>query len=146
MLFPGWTEDPGGIGNRILERLLELPGEIAKRYQRRVVLILDQFPEVLEIDRHLPAVMRSICQLQDVSHVFVGSKRHVMARLFGDREEPFYRAGTFLPLDPFPAPFAGMLRDRFEATGIRVEDGATELILSRSGGYHSATLGLANIV
>src|SRR5215210_9191185 len=41
-----------------IERLLELPAQLAAERKRQVVLVLDEFQEVVEIDRRLPNLMR----------------------------------------------------------------------------------------
>src|SRR5581483_10185880 len=76
-----------------LERLLELPGELAADRGKRAVLIFDEFQEVVSLDKQLPNLMRSVFQTQpDVAHVYLGSKRHVLDRIFNDRNEPFWRS------------------------------------------------------
>ena len=47
-----------------IERLLELPQRIAGENRRRVVLILDEFQEVVKLDQGYPNLMRSIFQTQ----------------------------------------------------------------------------------
>jgi uncharacterized protein len=42
-----------------LERLLELPGQLAAERNRRVALVFDEFQEVVDIDPELPKLMRS---------------------------------------------------------------------------------------
>src|SRR5439155_1202005 len=42
-----------------LERLLELPGLLAAERGRKVALVLDEFQEIVDIDRHLPKLLRS---------------------------------------------------------------------------------------
>jgi AAA+ ATPase superfamily predicted ATPase len=75
-----------------LEHLLALPGEIGVERKRRVALIFDEFQEVVDIDPTLPRLMRAVFQEQpEVAHVYLGSKRHMMRRLFSDENEPFWR-------------------------------------------------------
>ena len=51
-----------------IERLLELPARLAGERDRRVVLILDEFQEIADIDPGLPKLMRAVFQQQaDVS-------------------------------------------------------------------------------
>ena len=57
-----------------LERLLELPGQLAAERERRVALVLDEFQEVVAIDRDLPRLMRSVFETQpEVAHVYLGA-------------------------------------------------------------------------
>ena len=82
-----------------IERLLELPGELAADRKRQVVLVLDEFQEVVEIDRRLPNLMRAVFQRQpQVAHVYLGSKRHMMQRIFNDENEPFWRSAKQVEL------------------------------------------------
>jgi hypothetical protein len=62
----------GRDGETLVEKLLELPQAVARQRQRRVVLILDEFQQVVDIDEHLPALMRSIFQIQtEVTHIYL---------------------------------------------------------------------------
>lgn len=124
-----------------IERLLELPAELAAERKRRVVLVFDEFQEILSIDPHLPALMRSVFQTQpDVSHVYLGSKRTLMHRLFNDANEPFWRSARQMELGPIPmAAFAKWIRKRFEQTGRAVADEALARVLAITGGHPYAT-------
>ena len=76
-----------------LERLLQLPAELAAERKRRVCIVFDEFQEVLGLDPGLPSLMRAVFQTQpDVAHVYLGSKRSMMERLFRDANEPFWRS------------------------------------------------------
>lgn len=71
---------------------------------RPVVLIVDEFQEVLGIDEHLPAQFKALAdQHPQVSLVIAGSKRHVMQQLVLDRAAPLYGMTTTLTLGPIPA-------------------------------------------
>jgi uncharacterized protein len=131
-----------------LERLLELPGELAADRKRRVVLVLDEFQEVTDIDRHLPRLMRSVFQRQpEVAHVYLGSKRHMLRRIFSDRNEPFWRSAKQMELGVIPPElFAPYVVERFRATGKSIDDGAVARILEITGGHPYATQELCYFV
>ena len=101
-----------------IERLLELPGELAADRKRQVVLVLDEFQEVVEIDRRLPNLMRAVFQRQpQVAHVYLGSKRHMMQRIFNDENEPFWRSAKQVELGVIARePFAAYIKHQFERT------------------------------
>ena len=45
------------------------------------------------LDRNFPNLMRAVFQTQpEVGHVYLGSKRHVLERIFNDKNEPFWRS------------------------------------------------------
>src|SRR4051812_42155264 len=91
-----------------IEELLELPGRLAAERGRQVVLVLDEFQEVVEIDRRLPRLMRPVSQRQpEVPHVYLGSNRHMMQRILNDENEPFWRSAKQVELGVIAtAPFA----------------------------------------
>lgn len=131
---------PEDIG-ATLERLLELPGQLAGERKRPVVLILDEFQEVVEIDPGLPRLMRSVFQEQpEVSHMYLGSKRHMMQRIFNDENEPFWRSAKQVELGVIEAaPFSRYIERQFTRTDRPVEQGAIEAILEITGGHPYAT-------
>jgi uncharacterized protein len=124
-----------------LERLLQLPAELSAERKRRACLVFDEFQEVLELDPRLPALMRAVFQAQpEVAHVYLGSKRAMMARLFNDENEPFWRSAKFLELGVIaPDEFAPFIRDRFETTGRRIGADALSGVLAATGGHPYAT-------
>lgn len=128
-----------------IEGLLRLPGELENTRGRRVALVFDEFQEVVEIDPHLPQLMRAIFQRQpEVCHVYLGSKRHVMQRIFNDRNEPFWRSAKAIELDLIPTEeFAGFLADRFRATGRDLEPETLTRLLGLTDGHPHATQEIA---
>jgi len=128
-----------------IDRLLELPGELAAERRKRVALVLDEFQEVVSLDKTLPNRMRAVFQTQpEVGHVYLGSKRHVIEGIFADRNEPFWRSARQmeigrLPLDALP----GFVRARFEATERDADDDALALLLDATAGHPYATQELA---
>jgi hypothetical protein len=124
-----------------LERLLELPGQLAGERQRRVVLILDEFQEVVEIDASLPRLMRSVFQQQpEVAHIYLGSRRHMMERIFNDEHEPFWRSAKQMQLGPIGAqPFGAHIERQFLRTERTIEPDAIESVLEITHGHPYAT-------
>jgi uncharacterized protein len=131
-----------------LERLLELPGELAAERKRRVVLVLDEFQEVTDIDAHLPRLMRSVFQRQpEVGHVYLGSKRHMLRRIFSDRNEPFWRSAKQMEIGVIPPElFAPYIAERFRGTGKAVADEAVTRVLAVTHGHPYATQELCYFV
>lgn len=124
-----------------LERLLEMLGEVAKSRKRPAALIIDEFQEVASIDRSLPRLLRSVFQEQPaVSHVYMGSRRHMMESIFNDENEPFWRSAKPMTLGPIPTDlFADFVADRFTATGREAEAGTVASLLEHTGGHPYAT-------
>jgi uncharacterized protein len=128
-----------------IEALLTLPGQIAAERGRRAALVFDEFQEIVTIDRHYPNLMRAVFQEQpEVAHVYLGSKRHVLERIFDDANEPFWRSAKRLEIGPIaPAEFARFLRRRFEETEKEIDDEALGRLLEATGGHPYGTQELA---
>ena len=124
-----------------IERLLELPGQLAGERNRRVVLVLDEFQEVIDIDPGLPRLMRSVFQRQpEVAHVYLGSRRHTLEQIFNDENEPFWRSAKRIELGVIdPSAFGPFIAERFRQSGREIEDQAIELVLSTTRGHPYAT-------
>jgi len=124
-----------------LEELFALPGRIGADRGRRAALVFDEFQEVVEIDPGLPKLMRSAFQEQpEVAHVYLGSKRHMMERIFNDANEPFWRSAKQMELGVIdPAAFEPWVIERFEQTGKRVSADALARAFEITRGHPYAT-------
>jgi len=74
----------------ILERLERL----AEKTDKKIVLFFDEFQCISEItpDHAIESVLRQVAQLtQSISFIFSGSNRHLLHKLFDDRNRPFYK-------------------------------------------------------
>jgi AAA+ ATPase superfamily predicted ATPase len=128
-----------------IEELLALPGRIAGERKRRVALVFDEFQEIVTLDRAYPNLMRAVFQRQpEVSHVYLGSKRHVLERIFDDENEPFWRSAKRLEVGSIPrGEFARFVRVRFEETEKGIDDEALARLLDATGGHPYGTQELA---
>ena len=128
-----------------IEALLALPAQIAAERKRRTVLVFDEFQEIITLDRHFPNLMRAVFQEQpEVGHVYLGSKRHVLERIFEDENEPFWRSAKRLEIGLIaPAAFARYLRQRFEDTEKGIDDDAVNRLLEATAGHPYGTQELA---
>lgn len=128
-----------------IERLLELPAEIAVERKRRAVLVFDEFQEVLTIDKRFPNLMRAVFQAQpEVSHVYLGSKRHLLERIFNDRNEPFWRSAKQLEIGSIaPEKFASYIQTRFGDSGRSIGADAAQRLVAITHGHPYATQELA---
>jgi uncharacterized protein len=128
-----------------LARLLELPARLGAERDRQVVLIFDEFQEIVSLDPHLPALLRSVFQEQPhVGHIYLGSKRHMMQRIFNDQNEPFWRSAKHMELGPIPAgAFSRFVRRRFRSSGKAVDAETADALVEVTGGHPYGTQELA---
>jgi len=124
---------------QVLEQALDLPQELAKRNKRNMAIFIDEFQFIADLKVAMPGilhVMRSHFQEHDhVAYIISGSSVGMLARLIGDRQEPFY--GFFLAQEvrPFDGPTAAnFLKEGFESEGIQVEAPALEHVLAYADG------------
>jgi hypothetical protein len=128
-----------------LMRLLELPAELGAGRDRSVAVIFDEFQEITLIDPHLPALMRTVFQEQpEVSHIYLGSKRHMMRKIFNDENEPFWRSSKQLELGPIPHDrFVRFIERRFRSSRRTVEHTTADELVGITGGHPYGTQELA---
>lgn len=128
-----------------LEHLLELPAELAAGRGKRVVLVFDEFQEITDIDPKLPALMRAVFQEQrDVAHVYAGSRRDVMRRLFTHENEPFYRSAKVMELGRIaPRDFVSFVEQQFARTDRGLADGVAPALVATTRGHPYGTQELA---
>lgn len=128
-----------------LEHLLELPAELAAGRGKRVVLVFDEFQEITDIDPKLPALMRAVFQEQrDVAHVYAGSRRDVMRRLFTHETEPFYRSAKVMELGRIaPRDFVSFVEQQFARTDRGLADGVAPALVAATRGHPYGTQELA---
>ena len=129
-----------------LREALDLP---AKLYPKgsRMVIVLDEFQEVAELGlgNEFERVMRSVIENHsDISYVFLGSKTHMMKRMFSKPSRPFYRsAQSFsLGLPPYDES-RDFLIARFESVGVELSASVAEKMVKLSGNvpYYLQALG-----
>lgn len=134
--YEGWTDIEQERSN--LRTLLEVPRALASRAPvGRVLMILDEFGELLNVPGEPDAVMRNVFQASpDVSYIFMGSKRSLMDGLFADRKRPFYNFGRRMELGRLPYEALGeFVEERFGAAGKRITQGAVDVLLDFSAGH-----------
>lgn len=86
----------------VLEEVLETPARIASKSGPRVVVVMDEFQQILEYGSdHVERKLRSVIQNhRRVSYLFLGSRKHLIQKMVLDRNRPLYRAGSDYPLGP----------------------------------------------
>jgi AAA+ ATPase superfamily predicted ATPase len=108
------------IGPETLEEVLDLPRRLVSA-NKRAVIVLDEFQEVEELlsDGQFERTMRSVIQChRNISYIFLGSRYHMLRRMFTDRNRPFYKSAIAIMLDkpPFEESLDFVV-SRFESCG-----------------------------
>ena len=125
----------GGPTARSLEEVLALPEKFASK-KRRFIVVFDEFQEVVALSRRVPAerIFRSVIQRQEfVRYVFLGSKTHLLRRMFNDRARPFYNSASSIVLGKPPERESrAFLQARFRAGGMELPKETEDAILAAS--------------
>jgi hypothetical protein len=133
-----FTAAPGTTDiDQTIDGLLELPQEIATRRKRQAVIVLDEFQEVVALDPDLPARMRATFQFQaDVAHVYLGSRQHLLRKVFTDTNAALNNSAKVFPLGPIARDaFSSFIRERFASTGLAITDDAIAHLLDITAGH-----------
>lgn len=120
-----------------LSDVLDMAEKIAeKELGRSIVVAFDEFQEIQRLSPDLPleGIFRSsIQEHQNVRYLFFGSKTHMLRRMFGDRERPFYKSATTMRLGKPPADeSADFVKRRFASRSIGIDDALAERIVRES--------------
>ena len=123
------------IGPEALAEVLDLPQKLLSG-KGRAVVVLDEFQEVKDLlpNDGFERVMRSAIQShRNVSYVFLGSRYHMLRRMFADHNRPFYKSAVTILLDKPPVDESvGFVVDRFACAGKSIARDVAELLVARA--------------
>jgi len=114
----------------LVEDVLNMPARAAAKDGRRVVVVFDEFQQILEYESDtVERLLRSSIQHQtDVAYIFCGSRKHLIRQMFMDSQRPMYRSGAHYPLGLIDeAHWQSFIADKFSETG----KGITSEIISK---------------
>jgi AAA+ ATPase superfamily predicted ATPase len=143
-----------GFGNnvkidRALEEVLETPARIANKQKKNVVVVFDEFQQVLQYQTDLAErKLRSVIQKhREVAYIFLGSRRHLIQKMFMEKNRPLYRAGGHYPLGPISEEhWTPFIRNHFRTTDRLISDDLIHSICARTQGHPFYTQHLCNAV
>ena len=117
-----------------LRDVLELPERLCPD-GRRVIVALDEFQEVAELGlgAQFERTMRTIVEKQThVSYVYLGSKTHLLERMFAAKSRPFYNsAQKFLLQRPPTDESAAFLTARFASVGLKLSSALADYMVRK---------------
>lgn len=72
--------------------------------KKRLIVVLDEFQEILLLEKGLDKILRSIMQEQkNINYILMGSQEEMMKKIFLRKKSPFYHFGSIIHLDRIPA-------------------------------------------
>ena len=104
--------------------ILDIPNKMAKKKGLPVVVCVDEFQKLNEIQggKELLELLRSVWQKHtNVCYCLYGSKRHLMNLLFNANGQPFYRFGETIFLDKISADeWVTFIKQTFHDSGLAI--------------------------
>ena len=129
-----------------LREALELPEKLRPK-NRRMLIVIDEFQEVSELGlgANFERTMRSVIENHaEISYVFLGSKTHLLKRMFAKPSRPFYRSAQIFSLGLPPSDESrDFLIERFRSVGKILSGDLAEKMTEISGNvpYYLQELG-----
>ncbi len=120
----------------VLEEILNIPFEHAKHSKEKPIVVLDEFQEISKLN--LEEKLRSLIQLHgnNVSYIFLGSKKSIMKKLFFDKNSAFYKSVKHLPIKEIASSeWTLFIKNGFEKNNKIISNEFVEQILSISKGF-----------
>lgn len=97
-----------------------------------IVIAIDEFQQIREYpEQNMEALLRTyIQQTRNLTFIYCGSKKHLMADIFTNEKKPFYSSTTFVSLGKIEAaPYSTFIRHLFQENGREIDDEAIQFIL-----------------
>ena len=115
----------------LLDDLYDLPQKIAIKRGKRIVVVFDEFQEIITLDLPIERQLRSKIQHHDrVAYCFMGSKRHLMDELFQDKNKPLFKIAKTIPIGRIlPEKLTSFIHTRFKFVHMQIESKLIDKIL-----------------
>lgn len=120
-----------------------------KRTKKAGVVVFDEFQQISETNgKKMEARFRSSIQTHEqVSYIFVGSRKHLLQDIFSNPNRPFYRSGKIFPLRKIGSEdFASFIRERFGSAKMAISNKAINVVLEATETHPYYTQHLCHIL
>ncbi|MFB5191898.1 AAA family ATPase [Alicyclobacillus fastidiosus] len=140
----GITLDAQSSPTELLETAFHMAETMAKKDDKRMVILLDEFQELDRLDQmgkssgqSLLKRLRSIFQQQEhTTYFFLGSESSLLNTIFAERNQAFYRFTTLLQLPSIPeGEWKTYIQYKLRAENIQMTDSAIRMLMERTGGH-----------
>lgn len=97
-----------------------------------IVIAIDEFQQIRDYpEQNMEALLRTyIQQTHNLTFIFCGSKKHMMADIFANEKKPFYNSTSFVSLDKISEEsYSAFIRQLFNERQRSITDEALQFIL-----------------
>ncbi len=98
-----------------------------------IVIAIDEFQQIRDYpEQNMEALLRTyIQQMHNLTFIFCGSKKHLMADIFTNEKKPFYASTSFVSLSKIEeAPYTTFIQRLFEERQRNITSEAIQFILT----------------
>ena len=123
---------------KLLDEIYDLPQKLAAKKKKNFVIAFDEFQEISSYNGDsIEKSMRAYIQNhKNVGYLFAGSKKHILTDMVRNRNRAFYKIGKTINLNKIPVElFSAFLKEKFAATGFKLEAGVMNNIINRADNY-----------
>ena len=120
------------IDETLIAQLLDMPEHLTGK-NKRAVVFFDEFQEVNKLkDIHFEALLRSKIQLQRrTNYLFLGSKTHLLAEMFNNKNRAFYHSAAQMTIESLPQQDTiAFLQSRFAASNISIDNDTANYLIT----------------
>lgn len=106
--------------------------EFLDSQNEHIVIAIDEFQQIRDYpEQNMEALLRTyIQQTHNLTFIFCGSKKHMMADIFANEKKPFYNSTTFVSLDKISEEsYSVFIRHLFNERQRSITDEALQFIL-----------------
>ena len=137
-------------GQASYEEVLDLPEKLAKKYNVKLIVCLDEFQNLEHFKDPLLFQKRARSAWQHhekSSYILYGSRNHLMSNLFQNQSMPFYRFGDMMFLERIdPGKLAAYLMEGFTRTGKKITSKQADSVVSLMGSHPYYVQQMADIL
>ncbi len=104
-----------------LEEVLDLPSLYAKKFNKKVIVIFDEFQEIeqLNFEKKLRSVMQT--HSRELAYIFSGSKKSILNHMFSDKSKAFYKAVKYFHINEILLKdWESFIGSKFQKTGKKI--------------------------
>lgn len=133
---------PESAKEPVLEDVLNLMEQLSST-RKKLIVIFDEFQDILRIDKDLLRQLRSIMQHhRKINYVFLGSQESMIRGIFETKKSPFYHFGMTFQLGKIPqVDFDDYLRNRFKGVYSRPSELSRAILqISKCHPYYTQQL------
>ena len=132
-----------------LVEVLAAPQKLAENTGKTVVMVFDEFQQILEYDDELTErqIRSSIQHHKSVAYVFLGSRKHLLQSMFLDESRPLYRSAMHYPIGPIDTKhWQPFIAKRFRDAGKQIDRAIIDQLCARTEGHPFYTQHLCHVL